>query len=341
MSLSRAHSRPPASRARGFTVLEVLVSTVILAMIVVLLATITDRMSDIWRRTTGSIIQWQSARTGFEAMNRRISQATLNTTWAYYDGERGTGNLTTTDPKSYGRASDLHFLSGPAATLIPGIPNTTTQAIFFQAPLGRSSADETRGLPQILNGCGFFVQLNDSADFRPAAPILQSIPGTRRFRLMEAIQDSSQLAVSATPGSDWVEAIAGDARPLAENVIALIIQPRYSRFDTSDSSLLAPNYLYDSRESREFSSPDISGNTLHQLPPLLQISMVAIDERSATRLESGGLGASDLFDGAPFTDSSDYADDMRRLEDNLKGAGLNYRVFSSTIIVRGAKWSGD
>ena len=339
-AFSRAGCR---SGHRGFTILELLVSTVVLVFLVVLLTGITGRMSDIWKRTTGSILQWQSARSGFEAMNRRITQATLNTTWAYYDGANGTGNLTTSDPKSYGRSSSLHFVAGPAEDLIPSVPDTTTQAIFFQAPMGRTTETAVRGLPQILNACGFFVQYNDSVNFRPSAALLDSIPGRKRFRLMEWTQDSSGLTVQASAGNAWFQSAGTQARPLAENVIALIILPRFSRMDTSADNLLAPDYLYDSRENRSFSGGGISGNSLHQLPPLLQVTMVAIDERSAIRLEQqAGAGVpTGIFDGAPFAVASEFDSNMVRLEENLASAKLNYRVFSSTILIRGAKWNGD
>lgn len=335
----------PISRVpiAGFTILEVLVSTLVLVFLVVLLAGITDRLSDIWKRTTGSITQWQSARSGFEAMNRRISQATLNTTWAYYDGPNGTGNLTTSNPKSYGRSSALHFISGPASILMSSVPDTTSQAIFFQAPLGRTTDASVRGLPQILNACGYFVQFNDSVSFRPPGALLQSIPGRKRFRLMEWTQDSSELTVQSSTGNTWFQNSNSQARPMAENVIALIIRAKFSRFDTTDENLLAPEYRYDSRESRAFSGGGISGNTLHQLPPVLQLTMVAIDERSAARLEqqNGGAFPTGLFAGAPFMLASEYKKNMETLEANLVAARLDYRVFSATILIRGAKWSGD
>jgi len=330
-------------RRAGFTILEVLVSTLVLAFLVVLLAGITDRLSDIWKKTAGSIVQWQSARSGFEAMNRRISQATLNTTWAYYDGPNGTGNLTSSDPISYGRSSALHFLSGPASVLIPSVPDTTTQVIFFQAPLGRTTETAVRGLPQILNACGYFVQFNDSLSFRPPGALPQSIPGRKRFRLMEWTQDSSELTVQSSAGNAWLQSAGSRARPMAENVIALIIRAKFSRFDTSDENVLAPAYRYNSRESRAFSGGGISGNTLHQLPPVLQLTMVAIDERSAVRLEqqNGNAVPAGLFTGAPFTLASAYQSDMERLEANLVAARLDYRIFSATILIRGAKWNGD
>jgi len=348
----------PAPRRRAFTLVELLVSMAIFVVLVLLVFSITDQVGRAWRGTTGAIEQWQSARAGFEAMTRRISQATLNTTWAYFTGPNGSGALTLSDPRSYGRYSELHFISDRGANLLGAVRPAAADAVFFQAPLGHTSAS-AYALPHLLNTCGFYIAFNSDADFRPDLGIFSRVTPRRRFRLMELVVPSEKMTVyaSSDPSApdygenyDWFTEPIGDgyARPLADNVVALFILPRYSRFDTSSGALLAPGYRYNSRASHPFTDPETGtqGNTLHQLPPLLEITMVALDEGSAVRLDerlNGSESAMEaaIFKEAPFAEAAEFAKDLRQLESNLRAERLTYRVFTAVIGIRGAKWSGD
>jgi len=332
----------------GFTLVELLAALVVVLLLATLVLSLTGRVFGLWRETTDAIGEWQAARSGFEAMCRRLSQATLNTTWAYFDGPGGSGNLTTTDPVSYGRYSELHFVSGPAAELLPEVAGAETQGIFFQAPLGRTRHTDFQGMTHLLNVCGFFVQFGDDAVLRPDVAIFRNIPSKSRFRLMELVEPSENFGTYSATGVlnfDWFRRPVemGLARPLAENVVALFLLPRLSALDTASASALAPHFSYNSRQSRSYDAGSTKGNTLHQLPPLLQVVMVAIDERSAERLtrESGGTPPDFIFQGAAFSDASQFEQDLARLARNLTDAGVKYRIFSSIIGVRGAKWSSD
>ena len=331
--------------ARAFTILELMVSMAILGLLVLLLTSISNNVAKLWKDTAGNIAEWRGARTAFEAMNRKLSQATLNTTWAYFDSS---GVITSSDPSKYGRYSELEFVTGPARTLT-GLANTTSQAVFFQAPLGQTTNTSLRGLPNLLNSCGYFVQFNSDASFRPSLAIFGGVREKWRFRLMELIDPSESSCIYSFPppttNYTWFRSPinTGRARPLAENVVALILLPKLSAFDdTGTGSLIAPGYGYDSRTSFSFSSGGVPGNTLHQLPPLLLVSMVVLDERSAQRLEAqSGSSQPDLFAGAPFTQASQYQADLSQLEKNLLAQNLRYRIFSTVVPIRGAKWSPD
>lgn len=335
---------PHKPQVRSFTLLEILVSLAVLAMVMVLLLNLVGKVTSLWRGSVGSIAQWQGARRGFEAMTRQISQATLNTTWAYFDAS---GNLTSSDPVSYGRYSDLHFVSGPASTVLPGIPQTVSQAVFFQAPLGRASDASLRGLPNLLNVCGFFVQFNGSAAFAPDAEVFSRVRNKFRFRLMQVNESAEGMSVFATQGPtnfSWITkpVASGAARPLAENVIALFLLPRFSRLDTSGQAILAPEFYYNSRRRFEFSDESVTGNTLHQLPPLIQVTMVAIDESSAIRLEEQyGSAMPPLIPTGLFDQAADFDADLESFEDHLTSLGLRHRTFTSVVAIRAAKWSGD
>jgi len=149
-----------SAKMQGFTLVELLVSTAIIALIMLMLVQVTNNISGAWRSTAEKVEKFQGARDGFEAMTRRISQATLNTYWDYYDIS-GVARTQSTAPGqflafSYGRQSDLRFISGPmwgqglgpsgagvpwgittASTATSGfVSYWPTHGIFFQAPLG-------------------------------------------------------------------------------------------------------------------------------------------------------------------------------------------------------------
>jgi len=101
-----------------------LVSTTVIALLMVVLLSMTNQTAKTWRYTTEKVEKFQSARDGFEAMTRRISQATLNTYWDYVDVNgkvrtqwlEGYPHDNTALSKfiasSYGRMSELRFVSG-------------------------------------------------------------------------------------------------------------------------------------------------------------------------------------------------------------------------------------
>ena len=199
---------------------------------------------------------------------------------------------------------------------------------------------------------------------------------------------------------------------MAENIIALIIQPRLSEVDETTRgakgwSMLAPEYTYDSTllpqgantTSGTNGTPpsltkapvnpgavvtsttdvtDAAGiDPRNQLPPLITVTMVALDERSGQRLiDLTNPGASQQTDysqglsdpslgglygpggnGALFTVSNTAASaahptgqsvlgdaetpgtDMYTFTQRLVAKKLNYRIFSSNVTIRGAKWS--
>jgi uncharacterized protein (TIGR02599 family) len=123
---------------------------------------------------------------------------------------------------------------------------------------------------------------------------------------------------------------------LAENVIALILMPKLSSDDDASGAQLAPNYLYDTTTSQA----DEKINSKNQLPPVMQLTMVSLDENSARRLENGSTPP-DLGLNGLFTDASKYNDDLRLLEKTLSDKNLSYRVFTTSIKMREAKWSTE
>ena len=71
-------------------------------------------------------------------------------------------------PKDFVRQSQLRFISGPMAKLAQNA-NRPTHGVFFQAPLGFvEGVDDLGRLENLLNTWGYFVEVADDSDSRPA-----------------------------------------------------------------------------------------------------------------------------------------------------------------------------
>jgi uncharacterized protein (TIGR02599 family) len=164
-------------------------------------------------------------------------------------------------------------------------------------------------------------------------------------------------------------------RVLAENVIALLIVPRLSQTDErarlkllggsmNQNVPLSPFYLYDSTQNSNLAPangqppPAVPAGAhpeqvdpKNQLPPVVQVVMVALDEDSARKLDQynhtdpqSGLATNSLFKNSwkleddPGTTTPDDGE-LSTLETKLIGQNLNYRIFDTNVTVRGAKWS--
>jgi uncharacterized protein (TIGR02599 family) len=299
------------SRA-GFTLIEILVSMAILAIILVVLAQASNSLSQAVTQTTSEVRQFQAARDAFETMTRRISQATLN---AYND----TAANTQLSVSGYTRASELRFISGPASlavTALNGVsgplfgnytnPYHPTHAIFFQAPLGNfaNSPPAAANLVQMMNTCGYYIEWNSDVNLGVIPTFISSaiyIPRWR-FRLMEMVEPSDSLTIYTKTsggttasnswtytGKDWFQTPYKNSnfRPIADNIILLAFLPMVAPqnalsppggYADGTSTDLAPNYIYDTAPIQAAgSTPLVSQN---QLPPMVQVLMIAVDEKS-------------------------------------------------------------
>lgn len=322
--------------SRGFTIIELLAAVAIMTVILTVIFGITQQTGNAWRSTNSKIDAFQGARAAFEAMTQTLGQATLNAYYDYYDSlgaRRSPTNAATFAPAAYGRYSDLHFLAGKS--LLPG---QITHSIFFQSPVGYSDSPSYETMETLLNACGYFLTYSKD----PSRPtFLDSLPNPpperNRFRLMQFLQPSQELAVYASATGDlWLtDAMAASPPPtrqIAENIIALIILPR--RADQDTGTPLAPLYEYDSRAGA--SNPQAV--TQHQLPPLVDVVMVAIDEASAKRLDNGSTPP-DFGLGSLFSTASELESDLTTLESTLNTQHIVYRIFRTTVPMSNAKWS--
>ncbi len=362
-SRKRGGPATPRVTARGFTLVELLVSTLILTVLVVVLASIVNQTSSMWHYTASKVEQFRGAREGFEAMTRRLSQATLNTYWDYDDP-----NL----PKTYLRQSELRFISGPGITAGGDAPPRPTHGIFFFAPLGfvvpADSGDTTaqnyEGLGNLLNTWGYFIEYRDDSVAKPT--FVNSAP-RNRFRLMEFMQPSQAMNLyalekqaggnTAYTATNWfLDPIntTGTSRPahvLAENIIALVLLPKLAPEVQAaghyTAASLAPGYLYDSTGTNMNTLSDPNLNPKNQLPPIIQATMVAIDETSALRMSAQDVSALQAELGNLFTDPAALDTDLGNMTPPPNGSlaqyllsrRINYRIFTSEISIKGAKWS--
>jgi len=129
--------------------------------------------------------------------------------------------------------------------------------------------------------------------------------------------------------------------------VAMLIVPKLSQQDLRDSSgnipddadtklLGANSYIYDSSRQGQ-GSVDPLFNSRHQLPPLVQVTIVAIDEVSAERLDSGISTPLDY--GDLFVKPADLEDDLAAFEQQLIDKKLSYRILSTDVQILSSKWS--
>lgn len=350
-------------RVRGtsaFSLIEMMVAMGILSVLMLMLTVLLDQVQQSWRFAESRISQFREARVAFDLIAKNLSQASLNTYWDLKRDEEG-------QVEGYFRTSELHFIS--LADAAAGLPSTATQvpvgqAVFFQAPLGFST--RYRNLNNLFNGRGYFVAFGSDTRFKPS---FVDSPDRYRYRLMEfrppaesnqVFQDGQDEREAGEPQifNQWYKQNMGvgdgdfedHLNPLAENIIALIVSPRDSLEDPDSSrgenfSEIAPNYKYDSNyQAEEGSGEDAFSAYSQQVPPLVRLTLVAIDETSAVRNESGTSQPQVITSALQglFARTENFKRDIDTLEERLdaEGSNVNYKVFSSMVMLRSAKWSG-
>jgi len=353
-------------RTAAFTLVEVIVASGIVVVIMGVLLAMTDQTQRLVKSTSSKVEQFQDARVGFEALTRRLSQATLNSFWDYQYNNAGV-------PVGYQRSAELRFRSGLMSNISGGNVNNAIQpglGIFFHAPNGFvSNVTQLGALDYLMNAWGYYVEIGN--DLNSIPPFLTGqVTGRTRYRLMEFRQPSENLSVYAPANqgditnTKWISSAFTGANPpvrvMTENIVALIVLPDLSLADKklwsqtkSGTPVLAPNYDYNSAiGGPNYKDPIL--NTMNQLPPVVQVVMVAIDEPSARKLQDKygptgkspdkylGIGYGTLFtDPTLLNDSSTgRLGDLSNYEKNvLIPNKVSYRVFSTYVSIRGAKWS--
>jgi uncharacterized protein (TIGR02599 family) len=338
------------ARSGAFTLIEMLAAMAVLIVLLGIIVGVTNSVSTTVRRASAGVDALANARTGFDLINRTLSQATLNTYWEYDNP---------LSPTQYLRQSDLQFVIRQN-TQNPGYG----QEVFFAAPETYSSNAALRSTRGLLNGCSIFVHFGGSQDFRPSGITADK----SRYRLMVGLQPTEQLQIFNRPARTanqaesayraavqtywdalgWITSLqngpatVGPAvTPVADNVIALIAWPRLpSSEDPAGLSLISnDSFDYNSQAGALILPQKITAN---QLPPVIEITMIAISEASAARLDdkSGTPPAAiqTALQGR-FEDVSKFRDDLKAVSDALSSAHVEFQIFSTSVPLRESKWS--
>jgi uncharacterized protein (TIGR02599 family) len=342
----------------AFSLIELMVAMGILTILMLMLTALLDQIQRSWRFSESRISQFREARVAFDLMAKNIGQASLNTYWDMVVNDEG-------EIERYAPTSELHFItmndvSGP-------LPATSTQrpfghAVFFQAPLGFST--EYRNLNSLFNARGYFVSFGSDKNFKPS---FVDSPDRYRFRLMEFRppaeanqvfqdgKDEREQGVAQEFDQWYKQALSvGDGNfeshlnPLAENILMIVISPRDSLEDAGASrnenfSTIAPNYAYNSNDPNRVLDPDDEFSSFtQQVPPLIRLTMVAIDETAAVQNENGSSMPQELVGpiGGLFKQTQEFARDIEVLSQHLNERKVNHKVFSTLVLLRSAKWTG-
>ncbi len=322
------------SRA-GFTILEVMVASAVFIMLLGLLMSTISQTSTVTRRATEKVSAFQGARSAFELITSKLSQATMNSYWDYDSP---------TTPTKYIRKSELHFLVAKAGEVLPAgqdpLPGTsgTGQAFFFQAP-GGATADKTyNGMDNLLNAYGYYIEYKEE----PGLPFQPPSLKTSRYRLMQSIVKTEDLKVytdNSTSGGTW---ISGDnSAVVAENIVYMAIWPRKATSEDKDGNALTKSFEYNSRLNSTTTPKSQTEETENQLPPMVQVTLVAIDETSAVRFCTSSTAPTQIsgaFSGLFSTSSVTQFDaDLDTLSQRLTANGVNFRVFTMIVPMRESK----
>jgi uncharacterized protein (TIGR02599 family) len=322
----------------GFSILELLCATVVLLVILSIIFGMTRQLSTVWKGTRSKIETFQNARAAFEVLTQNLAQATLNVYYDYYDsaGNRWTSansSMETTTPYTYGRYSDLHFISGKS--LVDG---QVGHSVFFQVASSYSETSDYQYLNGLLNATGYYVSYVKDRNIPAFLSSISNSPEPRyRFRLMQFMQATENFTVYSS-GSDtawFTTSLAQSSAPvraIADNIIVLVLNPK----DANENDLTGDTFEYNSRSGMN-TIPQLA--TTHQLPALIEVVMVAIDEASAGRLCSDASPSACFGLGSLFKNPSRVESDLATLEKTLLQLHVNYHVFRTMLALRSSKWS--
>ena len=265
--------------------------------------------------------------------------------------------------------------------------------------LASGSSAAYAGLMNLMNTVGYYIKWDSDSNIRPGFlnNAANPIPLRYRMRLMELVEPSDYLTIynytsgaypntSGTTSNSWyynTQSPNGQSwyltplglngqlpypasyHAIAENIIFLMLLPMVAPENAQSPPLgnpdgtstdLAPNYTYDSSPSQ--------GNTLpvsqNQLPPMIYVMMIAVDEKSFARYEAGRTSPSadpsgDLLgfnsvgspgsagsEGTGFLTKSDYqyrmgttsnpnSGDIYQVTSALAYHHISYRIFTAAV----------
>lgn len=347
---------PRNNRSQAFTLVELLVATAVTLIIMILAMQVVRGVTDIWSnqvRQSGArlvVVVNDAAR----EVERNMMQATVYPYLDYYDEDLVRRDPTGEDirnfvPFIYGRASDLHFISGPD---LFGGAGHHSHAAFFQSPLDHQPGEEGGTATGRLNAMGYFIRY-DSQD--PQRPDFIDPPDQprHRFKLYKFFKPTDRLGVYSSNGTDrdwFADELAGDppgsSFVVVENILAMAFFPDLPGLSETDRLLMLPGGLYDTRVSWSGGNQPIAA---HQLPPAVEFILIAIEEDAAERLNAQ-FGATQPDFGLDwdqlFRSPANLPDDLEMLQEALNAfefadgnVGISYRIVRGGIPILSARWS--
>ena len=366
--------------------MELLVAMAILGILLVAVSISMQGVQSAWRLTRSAVRENLEGRRAIETVVTNLSRATLHPRWVpnLDPVTNPTGIPTALLPES-----DLHYVSGPARTLVPGIRSSSGHAVFFQGPFGFPGSSRTlqnnsdtpyyQTLPHTLSAWGYYVEFGQDQTELPnfLTSTRQSRPPPprkHRFRLMEYRQPAHELSLLVQPPDyprplqalqnsnntlyEWFQAPIANSQPggsafnrrvsiVAENILALVVVPYDPHLVTlanggSNSTLpyqLAPDYLFDSRRHQWEPGSALGATTRHQLPPAVEIAIVALSEDvwdNLTEAEAIRQGESlvSLMSGL-FLTAANFSNDLETLDQELNNRRLDHQVMTQVVLLNG------
>ncbi len=357
---------------KGFTLIEMLVAITVLVILLAILFSITNTVAKTVVNTSVKLDTFAAARTAFDLMSQKLSQATLNTYWDYDNPVQ---------PQTYYRQSDLQFIvKANVQNNTGGATSGYGQEVYFTTPATYSASASIRSTDGLLNACGYFVSYGPETSFRP--PTLAATP-RYRYRLMQGLEPTENLAVysnwPATPtgtqtwtsywSGSWATFWANQAwintinnlstglpntndTPVANNIIALIVWPHLSVVDDPPNSsgmdggkLTNKLYAYDSQANALTLVSGVQPLTANQLPPTVQLTMIAISEASASRLNMTATAPTVIesalkgkFVVATYTQ---YQADLASVTTSLAANHIAFEILNTSVTMKESKWSDN
>jgi uncharacterized protein (TIGR02599 family) len=334
-----------------------MLSTVVLAIMLMLIAQIIGQTQRSWRAASSRLSQFREARIAFDTIARNLRQATLNSYRDYQYESTGKNypaeNTPKEAPKKYVRMSELAFKSGSAGRLVTSLGSVgqpVGHAVFFQAPLGVTDDERYEGLKHLLCARGYFVVFGNNSSYLPDG-LAERLRPTDKLRLMEYQPPAERNQIYANP-ADWIDVGAAGGtdylRPVSENIAALIVSPRLAGGDElvefggqkQSPTVIAPDFSYDSTQfNQALASAGNPQGSQHLLPPVVRITMIALDDSSMGKLLDSGTSDVLSASGASFTSAARYESDLQSLQNYLNNKRLNYRIFEASVVIPASRYS--
>ncbi len=342
-------------RFRGFSLVEVLVSMTILLGMLLIITQVISSAQQTWRRASQRLSQFREARTAFDTITRGLSQAAINSYRTYdygYGGPPGVPKSPLQAPTGYTTTAELGIVMGQSNSIFTGLGGSTVSpghAVLFQAPLGYTLNPDYRQLNRLMCVRGYYILFGSDTDYMPQG-LTGSLQTKYRYRLWE-YQPPAETNMVYAPGKTtaWTKVAAGDmapssgvntVRPVAENILTLVLAPSFGAAASGGGSVVTVNQN-SAPTHYEFNSYTPADSALkYHLPTSVQVVMVAIDEESAIRLaQQYGTNPPQLY-AASFNNPAALANDLKIVRESLLKRHVNFRVFSSSVILSAANNNG-